>query len=249
MNKKLKAILLSILIAIIFYINISIIDIMNGHELVLSDNVLVTVKQDPNIDLTHSKLTELEGLLDKQTDSLVELIYYMENLPFEPIVSLDRVDGGIVNYSPEDVTKPSNISAEVLNSHLEDTPLKNLGETFVKAEKLYSVNALFLCSLAVHESAWGKSKLAREKNNLFGFKAYNKSPFKSGYKFDSLEDSIIHVAGYVSHNYLLTDGRYHRGTSVDNINTLYAVLDDGSPNREWSANIKKLMKKLSKEAN
>ena len=49
--------------------------------------------------------------------------------------------------------------------------LKGTGQFLVQAEELYNVNSLVLSAIAYLESAGGMSKLAREKNNLFGLGA------------------------------------------------------------------------------
>ena len=51
-----------------------------------------------------------------------------------------------------------------------DSPLIGLGKKFKEVESKYNVNALFLYSLAIHESYYGTSALAKDKNNLFGLK-------------------------------------------------------------------------------
>lgn len=58
-------------------------------------------------------------------------------------------------------------TAEQLDSYIKsvkaDSPLIGLGAKFKEVESKYNVNALFLYSLAAHESDFGTSRLAREK--------------------------------------------------------------------------------------
>jgi beta-N-acetylglucosaminidase len=69
-----------------------------------------------------------------------------------------------------------------------------LGEAFKTAERESKIHALFLAAIAVHESKMGTSRIAREKNNLFGWGAVDDSPFDSAYSFASKEAGILHVA-------------------------------------------------------
>ncbi|MBO8161126.1 MAG: glucosaminidase domain-containing protein [Thermosipho sp. (in: Bacteria)] len=194
------------------------------------------------------ELADINSNLDLLFSDVLQTKSYIEGLPFRPKIAVSS--RGIISnttyYDYSDLTKRSYVSAEFLDRHLANTPLANLGEYFVIAEKLYGINAVFLCALAIHESNWGRSKLAREKNNLFGFTAYNNSVYKSAKKFDSKEECILFVAGYLAYNYLDERGKHYNGKSINAINKLYAVNDDMTPNLEWGQNIKLLMQKLIK---
>ncbi|MGM8215133.1 glucosaminidase domain-containing protein [Bacillaceae bacterium W0354] len=139
-------------------------------------------------------------------------------------------------FNQLDINLKTNYTAEELDSYiaensLKDTdtgqaPLGNLGETFIKAEETYGVNALFLMSLAIHESSWGQSKLAQEKNNLFGLNAHDDDPFGKGDNFNSFEDSIMHAAKFIKEMYLDPTNWRHEGPYAGNkafgLNVRYA---------------------------
>ena len=79
-----------------------------------------------------------------------------------------------------DLTIPSNISAKEAEKMLENYPkLHGLGAAFVKAEKEKRVNALYMLGLACLESNYGRSNFAVERNNLYGWCAYDSNPRKS----------------------------------------------------------------------
>ena len=79
-----------------------------------------------------------------------------------------------------DLTIPSNISAKEAEKMLENYPkLHGLGAAFVKAEKKKGVNALYMLGLACLESNYGRSNFAVERNNLYGWCAYDSNPRKS----------------------------------------------------------------------
>ena len=95
-----------------------------------------------------------------------------------------------------DVTAPCGLSTEELEAVLK-YDLKPYAEAFLNAEANYNVNACFLASIAAHESSWGRSDLAKNKNNLFGWKGRN------GYKeFESPERCIDFVAWKLAKKYI-----------------------------------------------
>lgn len=134
--------------------------------------------------------------------------------------------------------KPSDVSEHFINNRLQGTALEGLGGAFKRAEEKYGVNALFLVSLAMHESNVGRSRIARDKNNLFGFQAYDRSPYSSAGRFMSREACIDHVAGYISRNYLSPSGKYFHGYSIESMNVCYAT------DKNWSQGIKARLNQL-----
>ena len=95
-----------------------------------------------------------------------------------------------------DVTAPCGLSTEELEAVLK-YDLKEYAEEFLQAEEEYNINACLLASIAAHESSWGRSDLAKNKNNLFGWKG------KDGYKeFESPERCIDFVAWKLAKKYI-----------------------------------------------
>ena len=117
-------------------------------------------------------------------------------------------------------------------------------ETFYNAEKKYKINGIFLASVGIHESAWGTSKLAQDKKNLFGYMAYDRDPYNSAATFETYENTINTVAEALSSRYLhvagtkITDeftatGSYFNGTTVKSVNVRYAS-DEGWADKVFS---------------
>ena len=96
-------------------------------------------------------------------------------------------------------------------------------EAFYNAEQKYGVNGIFIAAVGIHESAWGTSYLAKEKNNLFGYRAYDRDPINSAQDFETYVDAINVVAEALSKNYLTPTGSYYNGTTIEAINTKYAT--------------------------
>ncbi len=112
--------------------------------------------------------------------------------------------------------------------------LSQYAAVFLDAERTYHVNAVFLASVAAHESGWGKSKLAIERNNLFGIKSGD-----SYKRFSSKEACILYAAEYLSVNYLSPDGRYFHGYEVKDVCVRYC----GSDN--WTRQIERIMNDIN----
>lgn len=106
-------------------------------------------------------------------------------------------------------------------------------EVFYKAEQTYKINGIFLAAVGIHESAWGTSKLASDKNNLFGYTAYDRDPYNSATTFETYESSIntvaealstkyLHVAGTKINEGITATGTYFNGTTAKSVNVRYA---------------------------
>ena len=148
-------------------------------------------------------------------------------------------------YNINNLTIKSGVSEAHLNSKLKDTALYDYASFYIKAEEKFGINALFLCALSIQESGWGESRLTKDKNNLFGYAAYNDSPYSSAKQFSSVEECILVVGEKLAINYLGEDGKYYNGKSIDAINIRYSLNDDGTINKNWGNSIKSLMKQLS----
>lgn len=109
-----------------------------------------------------------------------------------------------------------------------------LEDAFLEAESTYGVDASFLAAVAALESGWGKSELARKKNNLFGWRGAD------GYMaFDSPEDCIDHVAEYLAEEYLDPDGLYYNGLSVEDVAISYC-----GGNADWVKMVTGIMRTM-----
>ena len=78
-----------------------------------------------------------------------------------------------------------------LDQALKGTGLAGLGQAFLAAEQEHGVDAVVLAAICAHESGWGTSKLAVERNNLAGLGAYSAG---MGMAFDTRADCIDYLA-------------------------------------------------------
>ena len=97
-----------------------------------------------------------------------------------------------------------------------DSRLAGKGATFKAAEEKYGVNALYLVAHSALESAWGRSKIARDKNNFFGISAYDNNPYNAATKFDDVDSGILGAARWINEKYLSKSTYPARGAYLGN---------------------------------
>ena len=125
------------------------------------------------------------------------------------------------SYSASDLN--STINGKISST----SKLKDLGNDFVNNQNTYGVNALLMASIAINESGWGDSSIAKNKNNLFGLNAVAASPSQSANYYSSVSTCIKDFAEtYMSKKYLNPNGSNYRGAYLGNkasgINVQYA---------------------------
>lgn len=135
------------------------------------------------------------------------------------------------NFMTMNLQSKSGFTKSEIEKMLKGTRLEGLGESVLIAEHLYDVNGLFIVSLAQHESGNGNSRIAREKNNLFGIGAYDSSPYKSAKTYASKDECIMEFARMIKKSYFDKRGR----KTVQKIGQIYA----SDPN--WSITVSKKM--------
>lgn len=122
-------------------------------------------------------------------------------------------------------------------------------QVFYNIEKKYNINGIFLASIAIHESGWGSSQIAKDKNNLFGYGSYDNTPYESSFEFANYAEGIETVAKSLVKYYLnpsgtkIYDGEtaagwYYNGPTLSGVNTRYAS------DPEWHTKVYKYMELL-----
>lgn len=156
------------------------------------------------------------------------------------------------------LNKPSGLSLEQFKKILSDPKdtnkiFSNNAEYFYYIEKQYNINGVFVASVGIHESAWGTSKIALQKNNLFGYGAYDSNPYNGAYEFENYSESIDLVSRVFVKYYLNPKGIaiYGGETAIGtyyNGATLYGVNNKYASDKNWSnavyTNMKYLYNKL-----
>ena len=125
-----------------------------------------------------------------------------------------------------DLRKPTNYTAEELDKvyslmNIKGSRLAGKGAIFKEAEERYQINALYLIAHSALESSWGRSQIAKDKNNFFGIAAYDTTPYDSAKSFDDVDKGILGAAKWIRENYI-DNGRTYLGNKASGMNVLYA---------------------------
>ena len=125
-----------------------------------------------------------------------------------------------------DLRKPSNYTAQELDKvyslmNIKGSRLAGKGAIFKEAEERYQINALYLIAHSALESSWGRSQIAKDKNNFFGIAAYDTTPYDSAKSFDDVDKGILAAAKWIRENYI-DNGRTYLGNKASGMNVLYA---------------------------
>lgn len=122
------------------------------------------------------------------------------------------------NYLP--LRTPSEYTGAEFDRYIQamspSSPLIGYGQVFVDAANKYNINPLYLLANAIHESAWGTSTIAKDKKNLFGFKAVDSDPYGGAAAFQTLEEGIYYCAEYISTKYLTPGTWIYEGAVLGN---------------------------------
>ena len=155
------------------------------------------------------------------------------------------------------LNKPSGLTLEQFKKVLNDSKDVNRifsenAEYFYYIEKQYSINGIFVAAIGIHESAWGTSKIAINKKNLFGYGAYDSSPYSSSYSFSTYSEGIDLIARVLVKYYLnpngtaiygneIANGKYYNGNTISAVNQKYAT------DKNWANKVYKYMEYLYKK--
>lgn len=111
---------------------------------------------------------------------------------------------------------------------------------FVDNCRLWNIDQVYLLAHAILESAWGTSNIATQKNNLFGYMAYDSDPFNSAKPFPNFEEAIAFQAKFVSTQYLTSSGKFYGGSpTLSGMNKKYAT------SKTWADSIARIATALS----
>ena len=155
------------------------------------------------------------------------------------------------------LNKPSGLTIEQFKKILNDSKdVNNIfienAEYFYYIEQQYNINGVFVAAIGIHESAWGTSKISKNKKNLFGYGAYDSSPYSSSYSFDTYAEGIDLIARVLVKYYLnpngkviyggeVASGKYYNGNTITAVNKKYAT------DKNWANKVYKHMEYLYKK--
>lgn len=139
------------------------------------------------------------------------------------------------NYT-RDITQPYKGSAADINKYLKGKGvLEGQGQAFMNAQKKYGISASVLAAICIHESGNGKSKLAKNQNNIGGIRIAGSKKFRT---FGSVAECIDYMGGLIKRHYV------DKGlTTLSEINEKYCPpsdkTDKDGTNAIWAQEINK----------
>ena len=153
------------------------------------------------------------------------------------------------------LNKPSGLTLEqfekIFNNESKDKNgvFKDNAKYFYYIEQSYGINGVFVAAIGIHESAWGTSKIATDKKNLFGYGAYDMSAYSSAYSYNGYAAGIDMIARVLVKHYLnpkgtsiyngeIATGKYYNGCTLSGVNKKYAT------DKKWADGVYTWMKYL-----
>ena len=138
----------------------------------------------------------------------------------------------VTQYTAQELDEYFNFFFAVNRLDPNSSVMKDKGSAFVNAQNLYGMNALLIYAMAIHESAYGRSSLAVNRFNLFGYGAFDSNP-SNAFTFRSVEHAVDEHMGINLRHYLdfsnfnaATNTSLFYGSNIGNkgagINTRYA---------------------------
>lgn len=136
------------------------------------------------------------------SSSMVEGVKYYSYNGYEFYTNSTFTDNKITYYNYYEflpLRSKTNISADTFNAYINNVAynssiMTNKGQAFIDAQNTYGINALILFAMACHESGNGTSNIAKAKNNLFGWAAYDTNTSNAS-SYSSVEVGINKQAG------------------------------------------------------
>jgi flagellum-specific peptidoglycan hydrolase FlgJ len=143
-----------------------------------------------------------------------------KTIPGEPMKpsSTVEVDSGLTEAHIADI-----FEGTALEGH-------DLEQAILDVEETYGINAYFTIAVMKLESGNGKSKLAKEKNNLFGLNAVGNST-KKAFAFETKADSVYKFGQLISKSYV---GKGY--TTIEKVARKYCPA-----NPKWASLVKRIM--------
>ena len=221
-----------------------------------SSKDIIEVKQSMDVKLIELPSEEWCKVSYEDKEGYVESSYLVSETTEPEIVEKNRITRILKNVNIDmELNKSSGLTEKDFKKVLTKLPqdkndiFKNNYKIFYEMDTKYNINGIFLASIAIHESAWGTSTIANDKKNLFGYGAFDSSPYESAYDFDDYGYGIETVAKALVKYYLnpagtkiyddeIAKGTFYNEPTVKGVNTKYAT------DPEWYSKVYSYMEKL-----
>jgi flagellum-specific peptidoglycan hydrolase FlgJ len=111
---------------------------------------------------------------------------------------------GVPNKPTSVVKTESNLTEEHIAQIFEGTALSGyeLEKAILEIEREYGINAYFTIAVMKLESGHGESRIARNKNNMFGLNAIDSDTYNKAFSFETKGESVQKFGQLISENYI-----------------------------------------------
>jgi len=129
------------------------------------------------------------------------------------------------NFCPEiyEPIKPYIVYSDDQIESLCTRGLEGLGLSFNRWSRINDFDVIHNIAHAILESGYGESEIAQEKNNIYGWRAYDHDPMNSANSFDNKAECIKAWSDWFNKQYLLPTGDWYAGGASEFcVNQFYA---------------------------
>jgi beta-N-acetylglucosaminidase len=138
------------------------------------------------------------GKYTQQTNAINRSAPYYDYYLYQPARTKTSFSAGQLN----------NAFNKLVNN--QKTKMTNTGANFIATQNKYGINALLMFTMAIHESNYGRSNFALDRNNLFGVDAVDTNPGAAA-RFASVAKGIEEQGNYLS--WVYADADYQAGAN------------------------------------
>ena len=131
---------------------------------------------------------------------------------------------------------------EAIRAIKPSSALIGLGQVFVNVGNSKNINAYYIAAHAAWETGWGTSAIFKDKNNLFGYGAFDHCPYECALTFNTIEEGVVYAMTRVKEDYLTEGGKYYNGPNLRGMNVRYAT------DTNWGNGIVNIMNSLFRHA-
>lgn len=220
-----------------YQVNAEINDMLNRVDVLnktINDMTIEVNSKELNIQIIDKPLVEEEIVVAKQ--EVIEVIPKLDTSASRSLVS-KRKNYKVPTYNDIlsfDLLIPTGATKEELEMILTGTGFEGMGKYFYDAEQSNGVNAIFLISVGALESGWNRSTIAKTKNNIFGWRAYDNSTHLAR-EFADVGECVLYVSNIIKRDYLTESGNCYYGSNLYGVNTRY------STTQEWKNVVGEIM--------
>lgn len=168
----------------------------------------------------------------------IALVFFVNLLVYLPVVQADNGKFTIDTNLNEIMDVTGADLDEAIKAVSPNSALIGLGQIFVNVGNSKGINAFYIAAHAAWETGWGTSAIFNDKNNLFGYGAFDRCPYECALTFDTVEEGVEYAMTRVKEDYLNEGGKYYNGPNLRGMNIKYAT------DTNWSNGIVSIMNSL-----